>query len=103
MDPILSKLNKEIAEKYGVSENLVKYVVDYIFTDVRNHIKEGSPQSVLLHYLGSFNLSGKSLNKVKEKFVSSYKKGNIKKLKYRKGLKNLEELIRKYEYSNQQD
>jgi nucleoid DNA-binding protein len=102
MDPILLKLNKEIAEKYGVSENLVKYVVDYVFTDVRNHIKEGSPQSVLLHYFGSFNLSDKSLYKIKEKFVSSYKKGNIKKLKYRKGLKNLEELIRKYEYSNQQ-
>jgi len=102
MDPILSKLNKDIAEKYGVSDSLVKYVVDYIFTDVRNHIKKGLPQSVLLHHFGSFNLSDKSLYKIREKFINSYKKGNIKKLKYRKGLKNLEELIRKYEYSNQQ-
>lgn len=100
MDPILSELNKKIAEEYGVSESLVKYVIDYIFTDARNHIKKGLPQSILLHYFGSFNLGDKSLYKVKEKFISSYKKGNIKKLKYRKGLKNLEELIRKYEYSN---
>ena len=102
MDPILSKLNKDIAEKYGVSDSLVKYVVDYIFTDVRNHIKKGLPQSVLLPHFGSFNLSDKSLYKIREKFIKSYTKGHIKKLQYRKGLKNLEELIRKYEYSNQQ-
>lgn len=101
MDQILSKLNNEISEELEIPKDMIQYVINYVINDIRTHIKTGTPQPVLIHNFGTFYLSRNSIPKFKEKLIASYEKGNIKKHKYRKTLKNLEMIEKQYANSNE--
>lgn len=100
MDQILLKLNKDIAQELDIPEQMVQHVINYIFNDVRRHIKEGIPQPILIHNFGSFYLSKQSVPKFKEKLELSFERGKIKKHIYNKILKNLEMIEKRNADSN---
>jgi len=95
-DPKLLELNKEVAEELGLPESLTKHVFNYIITDVRNQIINASTKEIMIHYFGTFKIPENSLEKIEEKLVKSYKKGNITKAKFEKGLTNLKKVRERY-------
>ena len=98
-DPKLLELNEKIAKELNLPENLTKHVFNYIITDVRNQIISGSTKDILIHNFGTFKIPKNAIDRFEERLKRGFEKKQLSKAKFEKGLRNLQEIRKKYEDS----